>query len=44
MAVIPLGSLDDDPGRQVEHHIFVGSRAPWYEFEDGLPRFDEAAP
>lgn len=44
VAVIPLGSLDDDPGRQVEHHIFAGSRAPWYEFEDGLPRFEERAP
>lgn len=44
VAVIPLGSLDDDPGRQVEHHIFVGSRASWYGFEDGLPRFEEGAP
>lgn len=44
VAVIPLGSLDDDPGRQVEHHIFAGSRAPWYEFEDGLPRFEERPP
>ena len=43
-AVIPFGSLDDDPGRRADCHIFVGSRAPWYEFEDDLPRFDEGAP
>ena len=44
VAIIPMGSLDDDPGRGVDSHIFVGSRAPWYAFEDGLPTFDEAAP
>ena len=43
IALIPMGSLDDDPGRGVDRHIFVGSRAPWYEFEDGLPQFDAAA-
>ena len=44
IAIIPMGSLDDDPGRGVERHIFVGSKAPWYEFEDALPQFAEAAP
>ena len=42
VAVIPFGSLDDDPGRGADDHIFVGSKAPWYEISDDLPRFDEA--
>ena len=41
VAVIPFGSLDDDPGRGADDHIFVGSKAPWYEITDDLPRFDE---
>ena len=44
IAIVPMGALDDDPGRGVDRHIFVGSRAPWYAFEDELPAFDEAAP
>ena len=42
VAVIPFGSLDDDPGRGADDHIFVASRAPWYEIADDLPRHDEA--
>ena len=42
VAVIPFGSLDDDPGRGADDHIFVASKAPWYEITDALPRFDEA--
>ena len=41
VAVIPFGSLDDDPGRGADDHIFVGSKAPWYEISDDLPRFEE---
>ena len=44
IAVIPFGSLDDDPRRGAEDHIFVASQAPWYEITDDLPRFDEAVP
>ncbi len=40
IAVIPLGSLDDDPGRGADDHIFAGSKAPWYEIADDLPQFD----
>ena len=42
IAVIPFGSLDDDPGRGADNHIFVASKAPWHEIADDLPRFDEA--
>ena len=41
VAVIPFGSLDDDPGRGADDHIFVASKAPWHEITDDLPRFDE---
>ncbi len=33
-----LGTLDDDPGVQPAEHIFVGSKAPWFEITDDLPR------
>ena len=36
---IALGVLDDDPGIRVPHHIFVGSKAPWFELTDGLPQY-----
>ncbi|MDH3582133.1 MAG: GFA family protein [Hyphomicrobiales bacterium] len=41
IANIPLGSLDDDPGRGADDHIFVGSKAPWYTITDKLPCFEE---
>jgi hypothetical protein len=45
LAVIPLGSLDDDPGIRAEAHIFVDSKAPWYEIpDDGIPRYAEYPP
>ena len=44
IASIPLGSLDDDPGRGADDHIFVESKAAWYEIGDGLPRYPEGPP
>lgn len=41
VAGIPMGSLDDDPGIRPQAHIFVGSKAPWYEIGDDLPQFPE---
>ena len=41
IANIPFGSLDDDPGRGADDHIFVGSKAPWYTITDKLPCFEE---
>ena len=40
----PLGTLDDDPGVKPECHIFVGSKAPWYDITDHLPQWDEMPP
>ena len=43
-AIVPMGALDDDPGIRPSDHIWVGSKAPWDEIHDDLPRFDEAPP
>ena len=42
LAVVPFGSLDDDPGRGADDHIFVGSKSSWYPITDDLPQFDGA--
>jgi len=28
----------------VPHHIFVASKAPWFEIADGLPQYPESSP
>jgi len=38
LAVVPMGSLDDDPKLAPAAHIFVGSMAPWFAITDSLPR------
>jgi hypothetical protein len=40
---VALGSLVDVPTIRPEEHIFVGSKAPWFEITDGLPQHDEYA-
>jgi hypothetical protein len=42
--VVPAGSLDDDPGAREELHIYVGSKAPWYDIVDDLPQHEEYPP
>jgi hypothetical protein len=39
IAIVPLGALDDDPGREAERHVFASDRAPWDEITDPLPCF-----
>jgi hypothetical protein len=39
-----VGGLDGDPGRAIRHHIFVGSKAPWFEILDDLPQYEEHMP
>lgn len=41
---VVVGTLDGDPGVRPEEHIFVGSKAPWYEIADALPQFEEWPP
>ena len=38
---VALGSLVDAPSVRPTAHIFVGSKAPWFEITDDLPRFEE---
>jgi hypothetical protein len=40
-AHVALGSLVDAPTLRPTKHIFVGSKAPWFEITDDLPQFDE---
>jgi hypothetical protein len=42
---IRLGALDSDRGIAPQYHSFVASKASWETLpEDGLPRYDAAAP
>ena len=38
---VSLGVLAGIPSRLPDHHIYVGSKAPWYQITDGLPQYDE---
>jgi hypothetical protein len=40
---LAMGSLVDAPSIRPTHHIFVGSKAPWFEITDNLPQFEEHA-
>ncbi len=40
---VALGSLVDPPGIRPTAHIFVGSKAPWFEITDDLPQHEEYA-
>lgn len=44
MIVIPAGSLDDDPGIEPRGHIYVGSKAEWFEITDSYPQYEEVPP
>jgi hypothetical protein len=41
---VVLGTVDGDPGVRPGEHIFVRSKAPWYEIADALPRFEAWPP
>jgi len=38
---VALGSLADTPAVKPTEHIFVGSKAPWFEITDALPQHEE---
>jgi hypothetical protein len=38
---VAMGSLVDAPSVRPMEHIFVGSKAPWFEITDALPQQDE---
>jgi len=37
---VALGTLDGDPGVRPSLHIFVGSKAAWYEIADDAPKHE----
>ncbi|AEQ51769.1 glutathione-dependent formaldehyde-activating protein [Pelagibacterium halotolerans B2] len=39
-ANVSLGTLTDAPSIKPTMHIFVGSKAPWYEITDDLPQHE----
>lgn len=41
---IPAGGIEGDPGVRPSVHIFVASKAPWYQIADGLPQHDGFPP
>ena len=40
---VAMGTLVDPPTIRPTHHIFVGSKAPWFTITDDLPQYDEHA-
>ena len=44
IADIALGVIDGDPGVRPSCHIFVASKAPWYDITDGLPQHAASPP
>ena len=41
---VTLGTVEGDPGVRPEAHIFVGSKALWYDINDDLPQFEQRSP
>jgi len=35
-----MGVVDGNPPHPPGYHIYVGSKAPWYEITDDLPQYD----
>ena len=44
MIYLSMSAIDGDPPRPPAYHIFVGSKAPWFEITDDAPQHDEFAP
>jgi hypothetical protein len=44
LASVPAGSLDSDPGIVPNAHIYVDSRAPWFDITGDVPQFAEMPP
>jgi hypothetical protein len=38
---VTLGTLEDEPTIRPTAHIFVGSKAPWFNITDDLPQHKE---
>lgn len=40
---VPMGTLVEAPAIRPTRHIFVGSKAPWFDITDDLPQYEEHA-
>ncbi len=40
MVFLHAGCLNEDPERKIAHHIFVGSKAPWFEILDAKAQYE----
>ena len=40
-AHVAMGTLVDAPSIRPSAHVFVGSKAPWFDITDDLPQYDE---
>jgi hypothetical protein len=38
---VSLGAIAGTPSRLPDHHIYVSSKAPWYQISDSLPQYAE---
>jgi hypothetical protein len=38
---VTLGSVDGDPGVEIDMHIFVDSKAPWDRIGGDAPQYQE---
>ena len=41
---VTMGTLVDAPTIRPSHHIFVGSKAPWFTITDDLPQYEGHVP
>jgi hypothetical protein len=44
LIIVPAGNLEGDLGVTPQFHMFTGSRAPWHEITDQLPRSEAYPP
>jgi len=44
LAFVPAGLFDEDPGARPRFHVFVGSKAPWWEITDDATQYEEFPP
>jgi hypothetical protein len=44
VVVAPVGALDTDPLMRPQAHIYVASKAPWFDITDDLPQYAEMPP
>lgn len=42
--IVPLGCLDQPLAAKPAQHIYVTSRAPWFDISDSLPQYEEMPP